>query len=134
MPAKCDLTVAPWLPLDPTVQKSHGIYRDSPFVRSVQVVDANDQPIDLSGGDFEAQIRKTRLTGTTAGEPLAQFAVDDTDADTGIFVLSLTREQTKALNLRAGTDAFWELQDQSTGLTWLTGKVRIYDDAGRPAA
>ena len=134
MPGKLDLTVAPWLPLNPTEPKAHGIYRDDPKPVVVRqwTDDTKTTPKDLSGGDWQAQIRRARITGSTASEPLAQFAVDDSDAANGVLVLSLTREQTRDLALRSSTDAFWDLQDEVSGLTLLTGKVRIFDDAGRP--
>lgn len=135
MPGKLDLTVAPWNDLDSSLPKAHAIYRDSPFTLALRFWTDSTKTTgrDLSGGDFEAQLRKTRLRGATSGDPLEQFAVDDTDAANGVLVISLTRSQTRDLALAAGSDAFWEIQDQTSGETLMTGKVRIYDDAGRPA-
>lgn len=135
MPGKLDLTVAPWSALDETVPKAHGIYRDDPFALTLRfwTDDTKTTPRDLSAGSWEAQLRAARVKGSVAVDPLAQFAVDDTDADTGVLVISLTRDETKALALAASTDAFFEVQDETTGETLVTGKVRIFDDAGRPA-
>lgn len=136
MPGKLDLTVAPWEPLDPTEAKAHGIYRDDPFTLSLNfwTDDTKTTGRDLSGGSWEAQIRAGRIPGATSDDPLAQFAVDATDAATGVLVVSLTRTQTRDLGLKSGRAAFWELQDETGGETLLTGKVSIFDDAGRPAA
>lgn len=140
MPGKLDLTTAPWLPITdpvpPEAPKAHGIYRDDPFVLVLNfwTDDTKTTGRDLSGGSWQAQLRTARLPGATADDPLAQFDVDATDADTGVLVISLTRAVTKALDLKAGKDAFWELQDEMGGETLLTGKVRIFDDAGRAAA
>ena len=135
MPGKLDLTVAPWMPLETTQPKAHGIYRDDPFVLPLNfwTDETKTTGRDLSGGSWEAQIRTARIAGATAADPLVQFAVDDTDAATGVLILSLTRAETRDLALRAGADAFWELQDETNGETLLTGKVKIFDDAGRPA-
>lgn len=131
MPAKCDLTLAPWLPLDPTVAKAHGCYRDSPYAVTVTLKNADDTPRDISGGSFIAQIRTARLTGSTGGVPLETFDVDDTDAATGVLILGLTETQTKGLALKQGTDAFYDVQDTVSGETYLTGKFRIFDDVSR---
>lgn len=135
MPGKLDLTLAPWLPLNAALPQGHGLYRDDPFslVLNFWTDDTKTVGRDLSGGTWQAQIRSTRLSGATAGEPLAQFDVDATDGDTGVLVISLTRTETRELALTAGSSAFWELQDETGGETLLTGKARIFDDAGRAA-
>lgn len=134
MPGKLDLILAPWAPVVETEPTAHGIYRDDPYslVLNFWTDDTKTTGRDLSGGSWEAQIRSPRLSGATAGDPLAQFDVDATDAATGVLVISLTRVITAALALPSA-GAFWELQDETGGETLLTGKVKIFDDAGRAA-
>lgn len=141
MPGKLDLTLAPWADLDPTGAKGHGIYRDDPYTVVLNFWTDSTKTVgrDMSGGDWQAQIRLKRLPDASSlPAPLAQFAVDTTGAVPagpglpGILVISLTRPQTKALALKAGNQAFWEIQDEISGETPLTGKIAVFDDAGRP--
>lgn len=135
MPGKLDLIVEPWKALDPTKPQAHGIYRDDPYTLVVNAWTDETKTTgrDLSAGSWQAQIRTARIPGAAAPDPLVQFAVDATDAASGVLVVSLTRDETKALTLQSTASAFWELQDETSGETLLTGKIKIFDDAGRPA-
>src|SRR5690348_10724381 len=75
------------------------------------VSDKNNEPINLTGA-IEAQIRSKRGEDV---EPAAEFNVDMTDSDTGIVVLSLTGDQTKALADTRKFDGFWDVQWTPSG-------------------
>lgn len=131
MPGVLDLVLKPGD--DPVDDKSFAIYRDDPFSQSLEFKDEAGEPIDMSGS-YTAEIRKLRLPGDTPAPdtPLAVFDVDTSDAATGTLVINLTRDQTRDLNLAASETAVWDIQDDTTGVTWVTGKVKIVDDVSRP--
>ena len=94
------------------------------------VTDKNNEPINLTGG-IEAQIRSKRGEDV---EPAAEFDVDLTDADTGIVVLSLTGDQTKALADTRAFAGFWDVQWTPSGeepRTFCQGKVECNVDVSR---
>lgn len=132
MPGVLDFTLKPGVDPSPDVPgKAPGLYRDDPWSHTLNFKTGDDAlPMP---GTFVAQIRAARVGDTdTPGDPLAVIDVDMTDADPdGVLVLNLTREQTRDLDLKAGVDGFWDLQDDDTGETWITGKLRIFDDVTR---
>jgi len=92
------------------------------------VTNTDGQPVPLTPGAVDAQIRSTRTTGPT---PIATFATDLTDGDTGIVILSLTGDQTEALHgdLAALSERFtgvWDVQwtpQDGQPITLIQGKV-----------
>jgi hypothetical protein len=91
---------------------------------------AETGPIAITGS-VTAQIRAARLTSSTGGAALADFAVVVSGAGNNIVTISLTPAQTVALPA-AG---FWDVQSVDAGVvtTWLAGKVKILDDVTRVA-
>lgn len=99
------------------------IYRGDDYPHAVTFTDAAGAPLDVSAYAFTAQIRSLSQGGT--GEPLAEFTIDDSQAATGIVVLSLAATETA--DLAAG---YWDLQadDGTTVSTWLAGRVSVSGD------
>lgn len=85
----------------------------------------DDSPVDLSGKTWTSEIRATY----TSDNIDAEIDVDDTDAATGVLVLTLTADQA---NLDPGSYV-WDLQSEDTGVvhTWLSGKVKVKGDVTR---
>lgn len=83
------------------------IYQGDTYTHEITVQDDAGAPVDLSDRTWAAQIRAY----ATADTALADFAVDATDAATGVLVLSLTAAQTAAL---PGRPAVWDLQGTYT--------------------
>jgi hypothetical protein len=69
------------------------IYQGDTFVHRLEIVDANENPVDVSGSTFECQIRKRASYQTVE----ATFAVDYSDANIGRILLSLTPPETESL-------------------------------------
>jgi len=92
-------------------------------------------PIDITG-EVKAQIRVNRRDDTT---PIAEFAVNMTDAYQGIVILSLTGDQTEALmdQPSVSNDKFtgvWDIEWDPAGLeprTICQGKVECVADVTR---
>ena len=92
-------------------------------------------PIDITG-EVKAQIRVNRRDDTT---PIAEFAVNMTDAYQGIVILSLTGDQTEALmdQPSVSNDKFtgvWDIEWDPSGLeprTICQGKVECVADVTR---
>lgn len=96
----------------------------------------NPAALDVSGYAFLCQIRSSKKSVTV----MATVDVDDTDADVGILILSLTPSQTQDLNPVAGgkesVSAVWDFQGTPTSapgepLTWWEGPVTIELDVSR---
>lgn len=88
-------------------------------------------PIDVNGA-VKAQVRVERLT---EDPPLAQFAVNTTDAYQGIIILSLTGQQTQDLVGTSGKfSGVWDIQWTPSGKqprTLCQGKVECVADVTR---
>ena len=69
------------------------IYQGDTFTHRLEIVDANENPVNVSGSTFASQIRR-RASYTTVE---ATFAVDMTNAATGVVVLTLLPSQTDDL-------------------------------------
>jgi hypothetical protein len=83
-------------------------------------------PID---GTWLAQVRST----AASTEVIADFVIDDSDADNGNIVVSLTGDDTRACLAGAPT-CFWDLQQTPPGgqpRTWYAGKVKVSQDVTR---
>lgn len=79
------------------------LYRGDSYAHTLTFLDGDEDPIDLSGRDYLAQIRPH----ATSTEILATFTIDDANADTGVLVLHLDADETAALS-RSGV---WDLQE-----------------------
>lgn len=78
-------------------------------------------PVVLPTTGWEAQIRAT--AGNTDDPPLATISVDSSDADTGVFRLSIASAVTRELP----DVAVWDLQHTPTMRTWVAGKIKPKD-------
>lgn len=108
-----------------------GIYRDDEYVLRLPFVrQSGGEPMsEIAGYEFTAHVRRERVgAGASAGDPLAEFDVDMSEADDGVVTLSLTRDQTAGLP----SVGVWDLQVDD--VTWLTGQVSVRGDVTRPAA
>ena len=93
------------------------IYRGAAFRQTFTLTDQDGVALDLSGlGPFVAQVREKQ------GDPiLVGFAVDDTDAATGVLVVSATGTQTEDLALLSRE---WGLMDAEKNL-YVVGSVTV---------
>lgn len=112
----------------PPAGKASAIVRDDPYEHTLRVTDGW---LDGLGTDeWYAQLRRARLTSSTAGDPVADFDVDTLqDADDLLVILSLTAEVTADLP-PSTVDLFWDLQSVDGG-TLLAGKAKVLDDVSR---
>lgn len=103
------------------------IYRGDDFDLVLTFVDNADPPaaLDMSDGTWRAQIRRR------PNYAVASFTVDETDAPTGVLVVSLDKADTELLV----HDAYsWDLEQTLTDgyrRTLLAGKVSITADVSR---
>jgi hypothetical protein len=81
------------------------------------------EPIPMNDGELTGEIRTNR----TDAEPIAVWAVDDSQAQQGVIVLSLTGAQTRELQimfegvqLGTGWKGVWDVQWKQTGSEPLT--------------
>lgn len=98
------------------------IQRD--FVYELPFTDEADNPTNLTGYTFKAQIREATAK---ASVKIADFVIDTTDVATGIIVLTLTDTITGAITQSAG---YWDLiLTDPTGLvqTYLFGDVTFVE-------
>lgn len=91
---------------------------------TVVLFDENDAPLDVSGSTFTASVKADLRASTTVA---ASFDVDDTDADTGTLVLTMTAADTGTLPPGRW---FWDLQGTvgSVVTTYVGGKVTVVGD------
>ncbi len=61
------------------------IYQGDTFTHEIRIVDADGDPIDVSGKTFESQIRRRSSYDTIE----ATFSVDMTNAATGVVVFTI---------------------------------------------
>ena len=99
------------------------IYQGDAYDHEASFVAADGTPLDMTG-TWRAQLRRS----TSTAEPATSFAIDDTDAATGVLVLSLTAAQTAALT--AGKYV-WDLEDTATASTYLRGQVEVIAQVSR---
>lgn len=69
------------------------IYQGDTFIHRLEIVDGNMTPVNVTGSTFASQIRK-RASYTNVE---ATFAVDMTNAATGVVVLTLSPAATNGL-------------------------------------
>lgn len=105
------------------------IYRgDTRIWQDVFTDTITGDPIDMSGYTFRAQIRVSR----DDPDVLAVIAVDDTEADVGILVRTLTATEAEKVT---GTSAFWDYEFTRTAdgfvRTYMSGRVKIRGDVSR---
>jgi hypothetical protein len=87
-----------------------------------------DDAFDWSGRTWEAQVRASKDEPDTI---LATFTVDDTNADTGILLLTLPATESQNLETTNGKAIYyWDLQATESGVvkTWFAGKVKVNGD------
>lgn len=82
----------------------------------------DDGAIDYSGDDIAAQVRPNYDSPDSQAQ---DFAIDDTDADTGIVIISLTAEQTAVLPV----DCVWDFVINET--TLFAGAFTVKKDVTR---
>src|SRR5574340_373632 len=75
------------------------------FVRHLQIVDSNKNPIDITGRSYKAQFRP--MPGSSV--IFANFSTVITSATNGTFDIILHKEQTHTLGPKIG---FWDLLEQ----------------------
>lgn len=93
-----------------------GLYRGDAYEHIVTFQDTAEQPIDVTG-EWRAQIRRRANSATV----LAEFTIDDTDAATGVLVLTLDGATTANLP----DVCSWDLEETTAELTYLKGTVRV---------
>jgi hypothetical protein len=98
------------------------------------VTDSQGQPVSLTPGAIDAQIRATR----TANISIVSFAADLTDGATGVVILSLTGVQTESLHgSTSPSERFtgvWDVQwtpSQGQPITLIQGNVTSSLDVTR---
>jgi len=103
------------------------IYQGDTYTHVVTVVDDGAAAVDLSDRTWAAQLRPH----PEAADVLVSFTVDDSDAATGVLVLSLTAAQTTTVT----RDVVWDLQGTFTAggavETLLAGKASLTKDVTR---
>jgi hypothetical protein len=99
------------------------------YSHTLTFTDADGVAQDQSAYTFRAQVREA-----TWAETAADFGIDDTDAATGVIVISLTAVQTRAL--RTGSNV-WDIERELTAggdpQTLLQGKFTVTPDVTREA-
>jgi hypothetical protein len=135
MPASLDLVWKPASASDaaPPVGKAKAIYRHDTYSHTIRITDGWLE--DLQDFDYAAQLRPARLTGSTSGDPLAEFTVDlEQDGDDLLVTIGLASATTIGLP----TSMFWDLQISDGGTdpvtTLLAGKAKCLDDVTRAVA
>lgn len=87
--------------------------------------------VDLSDRTWDAQVRATLDEPTAI---TATFEVDDSDAATGLLVLTLPASESAALaTVNGRATYYWDLQatsiaDPEDVFTWMAGKVKVTGD------
>ena len=112
-----------------TARRDLTVYRGDTYSHVVTVVDDLAAAVDLSDRAWVAEVRAY----ADAADVLVSFTVDDSDAATGVLVLSLTAAQTATTLSR---DGVWDLQGTFTAdgavETLLAGSVSLTKDKTRP--
>ncbi len=106
--------------------KALTIHRGDDYPHIITLTDSEGEPLDCSAWTVASQIR-----ASASAEPaLASFEVDDSDAASGVFTLTLTAEETRALPLGLLTsDVQRVLADKTT--TILACPVLVVEDVTR---
>lgn len=94
-------------------------YQGDAFSYTLNFVDGNDAPIDLSGATWAGFVRKTN---SPTGAKLAEFTVNTSGQAGGTIVLELTT----AVTLELTKNAFWDLQRDDIDRTYLGGKFTTH--------
>lgn len=108
-------------------QRDIEITRGDDYYHLLTFLDANRDPIDLTGFTGEAHVRRSP---GSSGAPEATFVVTIDDPETGQVLLELDSTQTEAL-VPTKCGYYWDLElttavDQV--ITPVTGKVKIDQD------
>lgn len=99
------------------------IYQSRPYTIGLQLSDETG-PIDVSTSTFRSQLRRYPSSSTVA----AEFAVDMTDAATGLVVLTLTSGQTAADVLASGPYR-WDVDKIDGGVPVALAKAEMIVEA-----
>jgi hypothetical protein len=119
------------MPSPAVISAALPVYRGDAWSKTLRfwADEVGGTPIDLTafGTSFTAQVR---YSATTAS--FTPFTVDDTDAATGVLVLSLTGDQTGAL-----MNSTYHFDVQATGgalspRTIITGTLSVTKDVTQP--
>ena len=94
-------------------------YAGDTYRLEITIEDDDGNALVLPSAGWAAQIRPK----TSSTNPKAEFAIDTTDAATGVLVLALDAEQTA----RIPVVAVWDLQNSESGVTrtYLAGDVHF---------
>ena len=108
----------------PPATRDLTIYRGDDYAHTVTVTDEAGDPVDVSGSTWAAQFRRH-----DRDETAVDFAIDATNAATGVIVHSLTAAQTADLPARG----VYDLQRTTDGEveTYLAGDVTVTGDVTR---
>jgi hypothetical protein len=114
----------------PPAGKAPAIVRNDTYSHTIRITDGV-----LNGYDdwtFIAQIRESRLTGSTAAAALASFTVTE-EADGGDLLIHLLLPTATTTTLDLPNGGYWDLQLSLSGVitTWLAGRVKVLDDVSR---
>jgi hypothetical protein len=111
------------------------LYRGDTRVLSLAFTeDDGTTAVDLSGKTWRAEVRET----VDSAAVLLTWTVDDSDAATGILVLTLPATQWDDSDIPDTTPTTkwaWDLESTQSGVvrTWLKGKVKVLGDVSRAA-
>lgn len=110
-------------------ERDISLYRGDVYAHEFTFVDGDGDAVDLSIYEIAAHWR-TREDATA----YVEFAIDASQANVGIVVLSLTPVQTAALGLKGVYDLQTTDLNQATPepTTWVKGKVTLKKDVTRP--
>lgn len=82
------------------------IYQGDHYTLTLNFVDEDDVPIDMSEDTYSAMVRRSRRSASQDATPEAEFDVDYSSAAAGTIVLSLDDEDTEVLPEKC----FWDFQ------------------------
>lgn len=109
------------------------LYAGDGIIIPISIIDSDENAVPLTG-TFKAQVRLAR---ETPDPPIAEFSVDLTEADDGIFKLVLTGEQTATIEPPESAKKFkgvWDVEWTPSGAeprTLFQGKVECENDVSR---
>lgn len=104
------------------------IYAGDDLTMRFTFTDPEGAPVDMTG-TWAAHVR---ATADAPDPPLAEFDIDDIDADVGVLVAQLDGQATRPL---VGITAVWDLQqalDDGTVRTTHRGSIDVTEDVTRP--
>lgn len=100
----------------PAERNLDSLYRGDAYEHILTFQDADGDAIDVTG-TWRAQIRRRQ----NSADVLAEFTIDDSDAATGVLVLTLDGDTVAGLP----DVCVWDLEETGAQLTYLKGTVRV---------